>query len=286
MKNPFYKMMIKNRVRFIEGDGDGQGGGSGNDGGNGGDWTPPEGFDPDDFDAETHAPVLGKIKSKRDAIIAERDEYKKKSEELRKVVSTKDGPGSVEEYSKNFKPDDKYAPILNDAENDKGKFLSATLSDFDKIAHEKKLTIEQANAIKSEMFKLLENTGAIDVRTDEEKQKFIAEKQKEVLGDKAQEIVERNLGFVKDYNVFSDDEKNLLSLAIKEGNPLIVSVVDKIRVLFGRGDSSDIPAKTNADGLPPDAELKAKYNDPKTTPEERHEIIKRRFDAGRTGKFE
>jgi hypothetical protein len=193
-------------------------------------------------------------------------------------MSNKNGLGTTEEYAAGFKPDEKYQSVLSDSDGDVGKFVNGTLYNFDKIAHANGLTLAQANAIKPELFKMLEDIGVVDTRTPEEKSAAILTVQKQVLGDQAEEIVKRNVEFIKDYGVFSAKEKEMLTAAATQGNPYIVSVIDKIRILFGKGNSSDIPASSPATGLPSDDKWLEEYS--KATPAEKVRMAEERNKLG------
>jgi hypothetical protein len=248
------------------------------DGGGADNWQVPDGFDAGDFD-ENHALIPEKVKERHDKVIAERDNYKKQSEDMRKKMSVKDGLGTPEEYGKGFTADEKFVPALS---GENGEFITATLANLDKIAHERKFSLDDTNAIKAPLLSMLEEIGIIT--TDDNKAKHLAA-QKEILGDNADEIIKRNVEFMTDFDVASDAEKKMLTTAMQIGTPYIVSFIDKVRVLLGQGKSSDIPASTNSDGLPPDETLLSEYNDPKTTDERKMEIIKKRAEAGRPTKF-
>ena len=250
------------------------------DNNNGGDWTPPEGFDADMFD-ENHALKPDAVKARFDADAAKQASLEKQVGDMRRKVSNKDALSSEEEYSKGYTNED-FKKIAGE-ESDRGKFLTETLGNLDKIAKENGLSLAQANAIKEGLYGLMQDLRVIDNRTAEEKATAIADLQKSVLGDKAAEIVKANTEWIKDYGLFSDSEKEMLDLACREGNPLINSVIHKMHGLFGKSSSADIPIKegVNNDGLPSDTQLAAEYQT--ASPERRVEIIQQRAAAGRTG---
>jgi hypothetical protein len=247
------------------------------------DWTPPEGFEAEMFD-EQHAPKFDVIKAKFDSSAAELAKEKTNVENMRKMVSAKGGLGKVEEYSSGFKPEGRISEILSDTESDQGKALAKMLTDFDAVAHKSGLSLTQANDIKGEMFKLLDNVNVISL-DPESRKTALAAAQKEVLGDNASAAIKTNADFVRSWNVLSDKEKEMLTLAAEQGNPHIVSVIDKIRVMFGKGKSSDIPASANNDGLASDVALWDEYANPSTSPARKQEILTQRKAAGRPVKF-
>ena len=247
------------------------------DGGNppaaGDGWQVPDGLTADMFD-ENHNLKLEAVQD----LMKSKTDFEKQAGDLRKKVSTNATPKDVTEYAAAFKVDEKYQPYIGDDAGARGEFINATLENLDKIALEQGLTINQANALKAATFGLLEDTGMIPRGPE-----FMQAKQKEILGDNAEEIIKTNVQFVKDYGVFSPAEKEMLTLAAEQGNPLIVSVLDKVRVLFGKGKSADIPASTNSDGLEPDSILWEKYQ--KASDAEKMDIVQKRAAAGRPAKF-
>ena len=261
---------------------------AGNDGngnppaGNGGEWTAPEGFDAEMFD-ENHALKTESVKARFDADAAKVANLEKQVGDLRRKVSNKDALGSEEEYSKGYSNEDFKKIAAED--NERGKFLTGTLANLDKIAKENGLSLAQTNAVKEGLYGLMQDLRVIDNRTAEEKATAIADLQKSVLGDNAAELVKSNTEWIENYGLFSDAEKEMLGLACREGNPLINSVIHKFHGLFGKTSSADIPVKegVNQDGLPTDAQLATEYAS--ASPERRIEIIKQRAAAGRTGKL-
>lgn len=256
--------------------------GNGNPPAGNGDWVAPEGFDAEMFD-ENHALKTESVKARFDADAAKVASLEKQVGDLRRKVSNKDALSSEDEYSKGYTNEDFKKIAAEDS--DRGKFLTGTLANLDKIAKENGLSLAQTNAIKDGLFGLAQDLRIIDNRTDEEKAAAIADLQKSVLGDNAAELVKSNTEWIKEYGLFSDAEKEMLDLACREGNPLINSVIHKFHGLFGKTSSADIPVKEgiNQDGLPTDAQLATEYQT--ASPERRIEIIKMRAAAGRTGKL-
>lgn len=221
---------------------------------------------------ETAAPDLDKLAK-------ERDSYKKQAEDLRKKLSTNGALKSPEEYSAAYKPDEKYSPFLSEKESDRGKFIQEVLSGLNVLAKDNGLNANQANSIKNEFLGLLEDVGVIDTQSPEERQKEILTRQEEILGENAAALVKQNVDFVENFNIFTANEKAMLKLAATEGNPHIVSVLDKIRMLVGKTSTSDIPVNTSSDGLPSDERWLETYQN--ATDSEKLRLIKMRAEAGR-----
>lgn len=247
-----------------------------------GDWVAPEGFDADMFD-ENHALKPDTVKARFDADAAKHANLEKQVADLRRKVSNKDALGSEEEYAKGYNNEDFKKHIATDDE--KGRFLQATVGNIDKIAKENGLSLAQANAVKDGLFALMQDLGVIDDGDSEERAAAIADVQKSVLGDRAQEIIKENVDWIKEYGLFSDKEKQMLDVAARKGNPLINSVLYKFRALFNKTSSADIPVNDgiNDDGLPSDVQLAAEFANPATSDARRVEIVQSRIKAGRTG---
>lgn len=245
-------------------------------------WSVPDGFDEGMFD-ENHALKIDAVKARFESDAATKASLEKQVVDLRRKVSNKDALASEEEYAKGYNNENFNKYIT--ADNEKGKFLQATVGNIDKIAKENGLSLSQTNAIKDGLYALMKDLLVIDERTDEERISAIEGLQKEVLGDKAPEIVKSNVEWIKNYGLFSDPEKEMLELAAKEGNPLINSVLHKFHALFDKTSSQDIPVNEgiNNDGLPSDSALAEEYVDPKTTQDRKIEIINMRIKAGRSG---
>ena len=176
--------------------------------------------------------------------------------------------------------------FADDAEN--AEDMKQLTDEMSKVYHAVGLNKEQAKAVSDALCVVMEGIGAFDTRTEAEKhmqaQEFIAE-QKKRLGADADHHIRGALTFIDNNPMLNADEKNLMKDLVNNRGAGFVSLVNKMKDMYG-GTSSDIPIDMTAIGsLPTDAELKAEYLKPETSDVRRQEITQLRAKAGRTSRL-
>lgn len=250
----------------------------------------PDGLSEDLFDTQTKS-------LKQDAVL---QAFKKKDEELAEVTKRMNGlraklsngvkvPNTAEEYSKDYKPDEKYTKYYSEeTPEDLKSFVKSELEGVDKLALEQHLSIEQAKAVKDAWHRAMENVGLFDTRNEDdikaEREQFKAQ-EKAKLGDGAEEIIKRNVNYVANAGYLNQEEKDYLIKKVMNDGALGIRIVDKYRkALHGESYGQDIPVgNSEMTGLGDDYTLAKEYNDPNTSSERRIEITKQRHAAGRKG---
>lgn len=246
----------------------------------------PEGLDAEIFDAETRtfkeSAVVDRLKHLNEQV----EDYKKQATDMRRKLSKGvDAPNSVEDYSTNYKPEDRYEFLETDDSNN-ATHVKDVMKSLDDFAFDHGLSVETAKDLKNMYLKYAEEVQIIDGRSVEEKEQARAEfieEQKKMLGDQADTIIKENLKFFKEYGFFNDDEKKAL-LGAMDKSAVWNSIGLKFRKLFGQNTSADIPVRSYVvSGLADDRTLAREYYDNATTDSRRMEILQQRIDAGRSG---
>lgn len=221
-------------------------------------------------------------------IKSERDKYEKRILDLRRKVSDGKAPQDKKEYFQDYVPkEEKYMKFF-DPTAPGAEEINNIKENLSEIYHEAGLTRRQGDDISHMMLKILENTGVIDARSDEEKyvaQRKWVDEQKRELGSNADNIIREAKLFVENAPIFAAKTKNdLLNMMEKLGAPFI-STLHQLKEAYGSG-TGGVPVNVSGlGGLPSDLELKQEYLDPKTTSLRREEIIALRSKAGRTGRL-
>ena len=224
--------------------------------------------------------------------LSERDASDAKYEErllgLRRVVS-RNGEAVKEptEYFQDYAPPEKFSKFFSDDTPEETRNYMTGMTD--KLANkylDMGLNKQQAFEVSNTILEVMEETGVLDTRNDEQKyiddQKYI-EEQRAKLGSNAEGIIREAETFILNSNEFDATQKNKMLDMIKGGDMSLVSIMHAIKDSFG-SRTGGIPTNiTNLGGLKPDTELREEYAT--ASPERRNEIINQRHKAGRKGKL-
>ena len=246
----------------------------------------PEGFDEEIFDTESMSLKQDKVKERLEMSKAEIAKWEKQAKDMRRKLSKGiETPEDVKAYKENYTAPLEFDAFVADQDSEVGKFLNTTLDNIDKLALENGLTTQQANALKDNALKLMQDVHIIQQPEEIEKSKAKVEKaMKESLGDDFKVVMDENKEFVANYGIFDDSERKMLAEGIKN-SPVVNTLLTKIRTLFDKSGTK-IPVRSNVvNGLADDQALWAEYAKSDTTDARKMEIIQQRIASGRTNSF-
>ena len=258
-------------------------------------FTVPEGLDADLFDAEKQTIIQDKVIERLSNNKKLEESYKKQINDLRTVIAKGDKlPQSIEEYSKDYKPDEKYDAFYNQEEDqDLKAYVDMAMKTIDELSHSTAMTKDQNRAVKELFNKFAEDAGIFDLQDEatvearKKAQDAWVEQEYAKLGTNAKEIVKANIKHYENFNVLNEAEREaVLSAMDKDIN--LVSAMNKIRILTHgeeAGQQSGIPTGVAVGGLADDNTLAAEYYNEKTTEARRIEILNQRRASGRPGKL-
>ena len=197
--------------------------------------------------------------------------------ERRSVSKMNEMPESVAKFKENYTPDEKFAPLFDEA-NEGGKKVREMFDKLDQMCMENTIGETKNKAIKNFLLKTLADNGIIDTTTAEEKaakEQQKAEDQKAILEDalgvntdldKVNAIIDE---FIEDESDEDPDVKPVLE-AIKssaKGKLILYSLRNRI---YGK----PVPVMKTEIGTSQKA-LEREYNDPNTSRERRKEIAEK-----------
>lgn len=239
-------------------------------------------LDPELYNTQTKKLREDKAIEKINSFKEEKQKYEKQIKDLRRIISKGKAPEDVKEYA-NYKPDSKYEKYY-DFENESNEGVKSVLDKIDETSKELGFNVEQNSRVKDLINSVMEEAGIFDTRTEEqlklERDDWKREQMKK-LGDDAQHII-KDLGeFIKNNNIFNEEEKKSILKAADKDASLVSGLYKLKKVIRGVGQ---IPiSNAEVSGLADDYALAEEYNNPNTTRTRRIEIIKQRQKAGRTG---
>lgn len=241
----------------------------------------PEGFDAELYNLETNTLREDKVKEVLENNKKTIEDLEKQKTELRKIISKGKEPETLEDYEKSYRPDSRYQ---NFYESEESKEL---IKDFNELAKNSGINIEQHKLILDFINNTLEKTGVIDTRTEEQKklqeQDFIANEKKK-LGKDANSIIAKTVEFIDNFGGFNEEQRKSLKQFANTGATGVSIIYTLSNALMGTS-REEIPTDVNIGGLADDYTLKREYMDDNTTDERRAEIINLRIKAGRTANF-
>ena len=205
----------------------------------------PEGFDEEIFDTESMSLKQDKVKERLEMSKAEIAKWEKQAKDMRRKLSKGiETPEDVKAYKENYTAPLEFDAFVADQDSEVGKFLNTTLDNIDKLALENGLTTQQANALKDNALKLMQDVHIIQQPEEIEKSKAKVEKaMKESLGDDFKVVMDENKEFVANYGIFDDSERKMLAEGIKN-SPVVNTLLTKIRTLFDKSGTK-IPVRSN-----------------------------------------
>lgn len=215
------------------------------------------------------------------------EKYEKRILDMRRKISDGKAPEKKDEYFKEYAPEDKFAKYFDPEAPDK-EVIDEFKEDLSATYMEAGLTKRQGEDVSNVLLTVLEKVGVLDTRTKSEKiadkQKWI-DKQKEDLGENAENIIREARVFIENASIFSAKTKNDLVDMMEELGSSFIDTIYQLKEAYGSGTGGVPLAPSKITGLADDIELKQEYLDPKTTNLRRQEIIALRGKANRLGKL-
>jgi hypothetical protein len=241
-----------------------------------------DGLDPELYDTQTKQlredVVLERIKSFKE----KEANWEKQVKDLRRIVSKGKAPEDVQEYQ-SYKPDTKFEKYYN-FDDEANTEVKEVINDIDLVSKDLGFNVEQNARVKDLINSVMEKAGIFDTRTQEqlelEREDWKREQLKK-LGDNATNVIKETAEFIKNNNMFSEEEKESI-LRAADGDASLISGMYKLKKLIKGVGQVPIPGAETT-GLADDYALAEEYNNPETSQSRRLEIIKLRQKAGRQG---
>lgn len=239
----------------------------------------PEGFDDTLYDIETKSLRLDKVKERFDSDRKEIENYKKQALDMRRKLSKGvEIPDSVEKYE--YTPDEKYDKYLLDEESVEGKHIKEVMEELSKFSHDNGLTLDASKNLKAFALKYMEDVQILDTRDEEQikqAQKQNVERQREILGANAGDIIKDNVEFYKDRGFFNNEERKWIMAQLSNSGHAN-NIFRKVREYMNTGVSYDIP-QSNSESSNVD-DLRNEYINPNTSDARREQIISKAVREG------
>jgi hypothetical protein len=248
----------------------------------------PEGFDAKTFNMQTGEIKKDGVLERFQELTKNAEDFEKQSKDMRKIISKGKAFEDAQEYINKYNAPEGLEKYY-DRDNADNADITEVIDTLANGAKQQGLNEEQFNFVLDNMNNAMVKAGVFDPRTSEQvqldTQDWIAEENKKLSDNplQAKAIVDANVQFVKDNNIFSDAEKEVLVSKLLDSGAIGVSAMNKIRTLFG-GKGQDIPTVELRDtGLASDASLAEEFYNSTTPGSRRQEIVKQREEAGRFG---
>lgn len=238
----------------------------------------PEGFDETLYDKEAKALKVDAVRERLDKDAKEMESLKKQRDDMRRKLSKGvDIPEKQEDYD--YLPEEKYNKYMGEGDI-VGNHIRECFDKLSEIAYKNGVSKQADIAYKQALLEELESLHIMDTRPQEQidadKAKEL-EKQKEILGDKFKEIVQKNVEFYKASGPFTTEERKfMMDLMGRSGHAN--NIFRKVREMLDTGASFDIPAVSDDTGSIERAV--AEYNDPNTSDKRRGQILERAAKEG------
>lgn len=238
----------------------------------------PEGFDETLYDKEAKALKVDAVRERLDKDAKEMESLKKQRDDMRRKLSKGvDIPEKQEDYD--YLPEEKYNKYMGEGDI-VGNHIRECFDKLSEIAYKNGVSKQADAAYKEALLQELEALRIVDTRPQEQidadKAKEL-EKQKEILGDKFKEIVQKNVEFYKASGPFTAEERKfMMDLMGRSGHAN--NIFRKVREMLDTGASFDIPAVSDDTGSIERAV--AEYNDPNTSDKRRGQILERAAKEG------
>jgi len=221
---------------------------------------------------------------------AKDDKYEKRIQDMRKMVSTKDGfVSDKSEYFEDFAPEERFLKYFDEGTPEETKKemtdIQEKLSD---TFHSLALNKSQAYGVSNAVLEVMEKVGVLDTRTDEqkfiEKQEWI-EGQKAKLGSNADNIIREAKEYIAGSSSFTPNVKVQLGNMMESMGADFIDVIHQLKDGFGSNTGGVPGSVATLQGLASDVELWDEYSNAKTSDTRRQEIIHQRSLAGRSGRL-
>jgi hypothetical protein len=239
----------------------------------------PEGFDDTLYDVDTKSLRIDEVKKRFDADKKEIENYKKQALDMRRKLSKgADIPDSVDKYE--YTPDAKYDKYLLDEESIEGKHIKEVMDSLSQFSHDNGLTLEASKNLKEFALKYMENVQILDTRDEEQikqAQKQNIERQREILGANAGDIIKDNVEFFKDRGFFNNEERKWIMAQLSNSGHAN-NIFRKVREYMNTGVSYDIPQTNNE--ISNIEDLRNEYINPNTSDARREQIISKSMREG------
>ena len=238
----------------------------------------PDGFDDVLYDVETKSLRMDKVKERFDNDKKEIENYKKQALDMRRKLSKGvNVPDSVEKYE--YTPDEKYDKYILDEESVEGNHIKSMMEQLSKFSYENGLTVEASKNLKTLALQYMEDVQILDTRSEKEIEESKREnvlKQKEILGEKAGDIIKDNVEFYKDRGFFNREERQWIMSQLSQSGHAN-NIFRKVREYMNTGVSYDIPQTSVSDDV---EALRAEYINPNTSDARREQIIRKSMTEG------
>ena len=238
----------------------------------------PDGFDETLYDKDAKALRVDAVRERLDKDAKEMESLKKQRDDMRRKLSKGvDIPEKQEDYD--YIPEEKYNKYMGEGDI-VGNHIRECFDKLSEIAYKNGVSKQADIAYKQALLEELESLHIMDTRPQEQidadKAKEL-EKQKEILGDKFKEIVQKNVEFYKASGPFTTEERKfMMDLMSKSGHAN--NIFRKVREMLDTGASFDIPSVSDDTGSIERAV--AEYNDPNTSDKRRGQILERAAKEG------
>ena len=238
----------------------------------------PEGFDETLDDKEAKALKVDAVRERLDKDAKEMESLKKQRDDMRRKLSKGvDIPEKQEDYD--YLPEEKYNKYMGEGDI-VGNHIRECFDKLSEIAYKNGVSKQADAAYKEALLQELETLRIVDTRPQEQidadKAKEL-EMQKEILGDKFKEIVQKNVDFYKSSGPFTTEERKFM-MALMGRSGHANNIFRKVREMLDTGASFDIPAMSDDTGSIERAV--AEYNDPNTSDKCRGQILERAAKEG------